>query len=395
MKLNIKNIVLFIVVVVVLVLSITLFLNWTHRKYQVNQDNEKEITGRKVDNKIKYETVMNKNEPVYQNIDKYLKKEKFNGAIAIYHNGQLEMNKGYGYQNIGEGKKSDANSMYLIGSAQKFTTGLMLKKLETEGKVNINDPITKYLPWFKTSKPLYLRDIMLHQSGLKKYQPSDQIHSIDGAAHWLQKQGIQPGMYKVHQYNDGNYILLARVIEAITKESYAKYFNQNFATPFNLDRTAFYNDEPFKKYMASGYNDLKFLQKPKYMDQYYGAGNLYMAPKDMARLILDLQDNKIFSPAITNELLYEVQIPKYPGAYRYGFYSYGPGNRINGVFFGQQMTSYFNKNYVVVMGNNYQHPRGKNEKMLFNIFVHQLHQPVPTKMKKQMNKQLPKHIQVK
>lgn len=42
--------------------------------------------------------------------------------------------------------------MYLIGSAQKFTTGLILKKLENENKVNINDSVTKYLPWFETTK---------------------------------------------------------------------------------------------------------------------------------------------------------------------------------------------------------------------------------------------------
>ena len=48
--------------------------------------------------------------------------------------------------------KSSPNTMYLIGSAQKFTTGLMLKQLELEHKININAPVSKYLPWFKTSK---------------------------------------------------------------------------------------------------------------------------------------------------------------------------------------------------------------------------------------------------
>lgn len=57
------------------------------------------------------------------------------------------LDKGYGYQNISS-KKSNANTMYLIGSTQKFTTGLILKHLELSNKININDPVTKYLPWF-------------------------------------------------------------------------------------------------------------------------------------------------------------------------------------------------------------------------------------------------------
>lgn len=49
------------------------------------------------------------------------------------------LDKGYGYQNISSKKKSNANTMYLIGSTQKFTTGLILKHLELSNKININD----------------------------------------------------------------------------------------------------------------------------------------------------------------------------------------------------------------------------------------------------------------
>ena len=59
--------------------------------------------------------------------------------------------------------------MYLIGSTQKFTTGLILKHLELSNKININDPVTKYLPWFKTNKTITLKDLMLHRSGLYKF----------------------------------------------------------------------------------------------------------------------------------------------------------------------------------------------------------------------------------
>lgn len=373
MKRNIKIISLFIIAVVILVAAMLFVLN--RRDYNRQTDlSEKKITGHVAKEDVDYKTVENKDIPVYKNIDKYLKKSKYNGSIAIYYKGKVMLNKGYGFQDFASGKKSSPNTMYLIGSAQKFATGLMLKKLETEGKVNINDPITKYLPWFKTSKPLYLKDFMLHRSGLKKYVATGQVHDIDGASRWLQKQGIQPGMYHKHMYNDGNYIVLARVIEVVTKEPYAKYFNDNFAKPYELERTAFYNDSTFTPYMAQGYNEMKAFQKPKFLDQYYGAGNLYMAPKDLARLVIDLQQYKIFPEKVTNPLLYDVKTNEYPGDYRYGFYSDGPANRINGVFFGQTVTSYFNKDYVVVMATNYQKSRTENEKLLFHIYKNMLHQ---------------------
>ncbi|POA00440.1 serine hydrolase domain-containing protein [Staphylococcus carnosus] len=383
-----KRILIFVIAVVALVFVITYGLN-RHNHVQPNDKNENKISGRIAKEDVDYETIVNKKEPVYKNIDKYLKKEKFNGTIVIYHQGKIMLNKGYGFQDFDIAQKASPNTMYLIGSAQKFTTGLMLKKLETEGKVNINDPITKYLPWFKTSKPLYLKDFMLHRTGLKKYKATSQIHDIDGASKWMQNEGIQPGMYHKHMYNDGNYIVLARVIEVVTKESYAKYFNDNFAKPYDLERTAFYNDTTFQPYMAQGYNNMKIFQKPEFLDQYYGAGNLYMAPKDVAKLVIDLQNYKIFSKQVTDPLLYSVKTKEYPGSYRYGFYSNGQEHRLNGVFFGQQLTSYFNKDYVVVLGNNYQNKTGKNEKMLYHIYVNMLHQRSPNVKKpiKKINRQ--------
>ena len=77
---------------------------------------------------------------------------------------------------------------------------------------------------------------------------------------------------------------------------------------------------------------------------------------------------------MTNPLLYSVKTNEYPGDYRYGFYSDGPAHRINGVFFGQTVTSYFNKDYVVVMASNYQKSKAQNEKSLFHIYEKMLHQ---------------------
>ena len=129
----------------------------------------------------KLKTVLDKKEPMYEQINKYLKSTNFNGTVAVFDNGKIKMNKGYGYQDIEKGKKNTANTMYLIGSSQKFTTGLMLKQLELEHKVNLHDPVTKYLPWFKTDKEITIKDLMLHKSGLYKYEASTNIKNLDQA----------------------------------------------------------------------------------------------------------------------------------------------------------------------------------------------------------------------
>ncbi|MGV3129958.1 beta-lactamase family protein [Staphylococcus sp. IVB6181] len=376
MKNKAKHSIVFIIAVAILAAGFSYFLNW---RYQNRYSMKQPTVAAENKSSHGYQKVMDSN-AAYQNVDRYLKQQHFNGNITIYHKGKLVMDQSYGYQDFEAMKPTSPNSMYLIGSAQKFTTGLMLKKLEVEGKVNINDPIDKYLPWFKTSKPLILKDIMLHRSGLKKFNGSPTAHSIEDVAKELQQADIQPGMYKKHLYSDGNYIVLAAVIQSITKEPFAKYFNETLRKPYDLRRTAFYNEKNYESDMAKGYNVKRELQQMKFLDQYYGAGNLFMSSRDMAKLVVNLQENKIFSPAITQKMLEEVKTNDYPSTYRYGFYSYGAGNRINGMFYGHQMTSYFNKEYVVVMGTNYQYPRYVNEKLLTEIFTKDLHQPNPTKL---------------
>ncbi len=313
-----------------------------------------------------------------KNIDTYLKDTKFNGSITILDRGKLVLNKGYGYRNIKNGIKNTPDTMYLIGSAQKFTTGLMLKRLEFQNKININEPVTKYLPWFKTSKTITLKDLMLHRSGLYKFEASPKSKSLDSAVHMIQRKGIDNKFYHKHLYNDANYLVLAQVIEKVTHKSYVENYYEGLAKPNGLDNSAFFNEKPYQKYMATGYkiinNQLKTMH-PDILDQYYGAGNLFMTTYDMAHLVHNLQQNKILDESITTPLLQQTGSTIYPESYRYGFYVGQQRDRINGVFFGQIFTVYFNQRYIVVLGTNIANAnKVSNENKISHIYDRLLNQ---------------------
>lgn len=102
-----------------------------------------------------------------------------------------------------------------------------------------------------------------------------------------------------------------------------------------------------------------------------------MTPHDMGKLILTLQNNELFKDNITTPLLHESLTPRYPKAYRYGFYSLPNKNRINGGFFGQVFTAYFNGDYIVVLGTNYENNDVNNEEKIKHIFNKLLKQDKP------------------
>lgn len=387
MKNNKLKIIAFILVLIVLILLITLFVikvtNYSIKDSEYNNvnDNKAYIEHRDKNHKTvdKLKTVQAKDDNIEQ-INTYLKNVHFNGSITVLKDGKLMLDKGYGYQNINSKKKSNANTMYLIGSAQKFTTGLILKHLELSNKININDPVTKYLPWFKTNKTITLKDLMLHRSGLYKFSANPNTKSLDGAVYDIQRRGINSKYYHKHLYNDANYLVLAQVIEAVTHHSYVENYYKLLAEPYHLEHSAFFNEKPYKKNMATGYkvknNKLKTMN-PNVLDQYYGAGNLFMSTHDMARLVNDLQQNNIFNQAVTTSLLQEIGSTKYPESYRYGFYSTPQVNRINGVFFGQIFTVYFNEDYIIVLATNkVDYSKVSNESIISHIYYQLLGQNI-------------------
>ena len=136
-----------ITLTIVLIILVTLFIIFlmkvyktNHKDTEYNKVNDNKTYLQKRDyhvSKMPHLKTIEVEELHIKNIDEYLKAIHFNGAVTVLENGKLKLNKGYGYQNFQHKTKNSPNTMYLIGSAQKFTTGLILKKLENENKVNI------------------------------------------------------------------------------------------------------------------------------------------------------------------------------------------------------------------------------------------------------------------
>ncbi|MCH4531889.1 hypothetical protein MKS61_02170, partial [Staphylococcus haemolyticus] len=85
----------------------------------------------------------------------------------------------------------------------------------------------------------------------------------------------------------------------------------------------------------------------------------------------------IFNQAVTTSLLQEIGSTKYPESYRYGFYSTPQVNRINGVFFGQIFTVYFNEDYIIVLATNkVDYSKVSNESIISHIYYQLLGQNI-------------------
>ena len=174
-----------------------------------------------------------------------LKKNKVTGtSIAIVDNGEIVYATGYGFSDLENKKKADANTIYGIGSITKAFTALSIMQLQEQKKLSVTNSIKDYLVDLKIENPfndsnqIYINDILSHTSGL----PSDIANgffvdnppTISWVIKELNKQRlISPRQY-ISAYSNVGYGLLGEVISRVSGLNYGDYLRKNIFTPLNM-----------------------------------------------------------------------------------------------------------------------------------------------------------------
>ena len=96
-------------------------------------------------------------------------------SIALVEGDDVLWSQGYGYQDADKKVPATADTIYRVGSISKLLTDISLMKLVEQGVLDLDAPVTNYLPDFKphntTGKPITLRMLMTHRSGLVRESP--------------------------------------------------------------------------------------------------------------------------------------------------------------------------------------------------------------------------------
>ena len=367
---NIYKLILCIIVALLLVIFKDLYQIRHYKK----EHTETHIHKKQIQNKENHEKQTLTNDfNEFDEIDKYLKSKGFNGNITIYKNNYSVMSKAYGFRDIENGVENDDKSMYLLGSANKFVTGLMLRELEEQGVININDNVNKYIPNFQNVYPITIKDLMLHRSGLAKANFPPTVKGLNGAIERIKFNGVVPQNYHKYFYNDANYITIAKVIENATHKSFKQNLNELIIKKVHLKYTARYDSNNHQQYMVKGYklknNQYKYFY-PTTLDKYDGAGNIYISTNDMAKLVNQFKMKQILNESSTDILLSQIDTHIYPSSYRYGFYRYPNHQRYRGIFFQNDFVTYSNDQYIISIASNVlkDHYQSDTENMLKHIF---------------------------
>ena len=159
-------------------------------------------------------------------------------AVAITTAGNMCHSGHYG-----EARQSPSSPppKFHAASISKLLTATVIMQLQDEGKLSIDDPVSKYEPMFANS-PIKLVDLLTHTSGLRDHAHADARHErqqVDSYIGALAKQSLvrRPGGH--WYYSDAGYNLLGRVVERITGRPFADAMRERLLEPLGMHDSDF------------------------------------------------------------------------------------------------------------------------------------------------------------
>lgn len=269
------------------------------------------------------------NTPVYaqkgieDKIDKIISKamaeEGFPGmAVAVIQDNKVVFKKTYGLRSRSGKEKVDEQTIFSIGSVSKAFTAVGLMQLVQEGKIALEDPIKKYLKNLPDAwASITIQQYMTHTSGIPDVKGAKDEGSFEVT---VKKAGKLPMAFtpgKKQQYNNFNYAILGKLIEAVTGKGYLDYMTQSIFVPLQMDRTGV---RPGANNVALGHLVKKGQWKEvtsHFRPGDYGlpSGGLQTTLNDFIKLSQALNGNKLLRPKNTNAMWvpYSSKLSNTPG----------------------------------------------------------------------------------
>lgn len=226
-------------------------------------------------------------------------------VVLITQNGEILYQKGFGFASLEHHIPITPETKFRIGSITKQFTAAAVLKLQEDGLLSVDDPLSKFIPDYPRGDEVKIHHLLTHTSGIHSYtskpdfmetvtveiKPEDLIESFKN-----DKFDFDPG--EKWLYNNSGYFLLGYIIQKVSGEPYGDYLKNHFFEPLGMKDTGVYHWSLILEHEATGYSykDGKFQKAVDWdMSHAGGAGALYSTVGDLHRWNEAVFNGKVIS----------------------------------------------------------------------------------------------------
>lgn len=212
-------------------------------------------------------------------------------SVLIAKDGKAIYKKAVGMANLELNVPLSTDNVFEIGSITKQFTAVSILMLEEQGKLKVEDEITKYIPDYPTNgKTITIHHLLNHTSGIKSYTSMESFMKnartdmtptelIDVFKN--EPMDFEPG--EKFLYNNSGYILLGHIIEVVSEQSYADFIQDNIFSKLSMKSSYYGSMKNIIKNRASGYQDRNGFVNADYLSLTlpYAAGSIMSTVDDL------------------------------------------------------------------------------------------------------------------
>ncbi|MEO7458060.1 MAG: serine hydrolase [Gemmatimonadaceae bacterium] len=237
---------------------------------------------------------------------------EFSGSVLVRRGRDTLAARSYGMANREFAVPTDMDTRYLIGSISKQFTAAAILALEGQGRLSLDDRLSRFIPNFPSGDSITLRQMLVHRSGISRditdIRDNALPHSAAELAEIIRQLPLSFAPGTQDGYSNNAYRVLAFVIERTSGQSYEQYLRQTLFAPLGMTHTGEVASLLLIPRLASGYSPgfgADGFAPAAYVDitNSRGSGSLYSTVGDLDIWITRFLRDGAILPAVRDKML--------------------------------------------------------------------------------------------
>ena len=250
-------------------------------------------------------------------------------AVLVSRNGTVVFSKGWGMANLQHDVPVSTKTKFRIGSVTKQFTAAAILKLQEDGKLSVDDPLSKFIPDYPRGDEVKIHHLLTHTSGIHSFTSKPDFFATVASGttpeEMIESFKDDPFDFspsEKFQYNNSGYFLLGHIIAKVSEKPFGEYLQETFFDPLGMHDTGVHTATAILKHEATGYAYAKDGSKKAIdwdMSRAGAAGNLYSTVEDLNKWNEALFGGKLLGEESLRAAFTPVDVRDDRGKMPYGF----------------------------------------------------------------------------
>lgn len=243
-------------------------------------------------------------------------------AVVVMRGGRVIYSRGRGLADVEARRAITPDTVFRLGSITKQFTAAVILQLVAEGRISLDDPISRFFPDYpQPGATATVRQLLNHTSGIQSYTgipgwmtEEHTNHAYTTAEMITQFRDLPsrtpPG--QAWAYNNSGYLMLGGIIEQVTGKPWHQVVVERIARPLGLTSIAYGESVSGSPAMAHGYTITEGRAAPArriHMSVPHAAGGLVGTVGDLAKWAQALHHGRVVSPALYQQMIAPTRLP--------------------------------------------------------------------------------------